>query len=218
MWKNIGKIAEQLVERQSVLLMLVGAVFIILAASKGVSYHDWFPIKDPEGRIAAAVGGLLIFAVGAFFSRRSPFEALNGRSYGVKILSPQKNDEVTMVNVIGEIKRKIPSGYSLMILRIYPDDGFIPLKEVDVDDDGVSWKASGCDIGGKSGDPRSLAAYLVGPSGKALFRYFREAAAVHNKMKVSFEKLSTEGAEFLPLIYEKTTDMVECAKVPLKRK
>jgi hypothetical protein len=124
---------------------------------------------------------------------------------------------VAVVNVIGEIKRKIPFGYSLMILRIYPDNGFIPLMEVQFGNDGKSWTANGCDIGGKSGERRRLGAYLVGPSGKALFRYFREASAVHNKTKVSLEKLSSERAEFLPLIYERTNDMVKCAEVPLKR-
>jgi hypothetical protein len=53
MWKQFARIAEQLFERQGLLLMIVGAAFMILAASKGIRFHDWFTIEDLGGRIAA---------------------------------------------------------------------------------------------------------------------------------------------------------------------
>jgi hypothetical protein len=160
-----------------------------------------------------------LLAIGIFVSVRAPASEPDGAKYGVKIISPQERERVGVVNVIGEIKKKIPKGYTLMLLRFYPDAGnaFYPWADVRLDPDNKGWTVVDCDIGSKTGDRRILAIYLVGASGKALISYYREASRVHNATNEKLRKVSDEKIELLPLIPEKTGDMIKCAEVLVVR-
>jgi hypothetical protein len=68
------------------------------------------------------------------------------------------------------------------------------------------------DLAGKPGDSRIIAAYLVGPSGRMLLKYFKDAEQVHNKTIQG-----TENPQYLPPLQEKTADMVECCCVEVIR-
>jgi hypothetical protein len=83
--------------------------------------------------------------------------------------------------------------------------------------DNKRWTVVDCDIGGRKGDRRILAVYLVGESGKALIRYFRDASRVHNATNEKLRKFPDEKIETLPLIVEKTRDMIKCAEVLVVR-
>ena len=84
------------------------------------------------------------------------------------------------VDVHGTLETKIPPGYRLRVLRIYPNNDVYPLREATVAPDGRTWEALSCDIGGVSGNDRSLGAYLCGPGAEALFAYLEDAVQVHN--------------------------------------
>jgi hypothetical protein len=103
-----------------------------------------------------------------------------------------------------------------MLLLIYPDlhNAIYPLVEVRVDDDGRNWTVPSCDIGGRTGERRVIGFYLVGPAGRALFRYYREAAKVHNETNNLLQRAVPEtDIKHLPLILERTHDMIKCAEV-----
>jgi hypothetical protein len=169
------------------------------------------------GKVVIAAVGIVLIAFGIFASMKSPTSELDGEKYGVTITNPKPGESVSIVNVVGKINKRIPPGYTLMILRIYPEfgNGFIPLKDAVLDPDKKGWTAFSCDIGGKRKDKRAFGVYLVGPSGQALFRYFREATTEHNITKERLETHPGEKANYLPLIQEKTRDMIKCAEVPV---
>ena len=218
MWESIVEGWNKLLDRPALLLLLLGTLLFIFGATRGIQFNALLPLTDDVGRYSALGAGALLFLIGIYLVRNNP-EAGGGGNYGITITSPRPNAQVDRVDVTGEIKRQPPDGYKLMILRIHPDSqgGFVPLKEVKFIDK-KRWVAEQCDIGGKTGDARALGVYLVGKSGQALFGYFRDAADVHNPMKIELEAFSKREQKFLPLIKEKTTDMIEGAEVAVKRK
>jgi hypothetical protein len=222
MWKTTIEAAiAELAERYNVLLTVFGIALFILGAAAGIRYHGWFEINVPGQQYALEALGLTMLCVGIIFSSRESSPVPDGKKFGVTIKSPLPHTSVSILNVVGQISKKIPHGYSLMLLRIYPDfnNGIYLWAEVRLDADGKNWTVADCDIGGRVGDRRVLGVYLVGPSGKALFQYFREAAEVHNATNANLLKASP-GAEIrhLPLIFERTPDMVKCAEVIVTRK
>jgi len=63
------------------------------------------------------------------------------------------------------------------------------------------WTADHCNAGGKSGDRRSIAAFIVGPSGAAIIKYHEDAARVHRKTKLELERLTKKQRDdWLPAI------------------
>jgi len=70
------------------------------------------------------------------------------------------------------------------------------------------WTADHCNAGGKSGDRRSIAAFIVGPSGAALIEYHDEAVRVHRKTMRELEQLTKKDRDdWLPAILVDTPDM-----------
>ncbi len=81
------------------------------------------------------------------------------------------------------------------------------------------WIADNCNVGGKSGDRRSIAAFIVGPSGAALIEYHYDAGRVHRKTVLELEQLTQKQRDdWLPALPVDTPDMVECHRVPIKVK
>ncbi len=106
--------------------------------------------------------------------------------------------------------------------KILPDTDFVlSSQKVDCDVrilDDNTWIANACDIGGESGHPRKLAIYMVGPAGRALIRYFKEAESSHNSVRSLLKPGKEKEFQFLPLIKEKTPDTIMCAEVFIYRK
>jgi hypothetical protein len=194
MWETIKDTLAQLFYRVGVLLILLGVILFILGAAGGVGYNAVLAIKDPLAQYALEIVGSILLAIGIFVSVRIPASEPDGAKIGVKIISPRENERVGVVNVIGEIEKKVPNGYTLMLLRVYPDAGHAvyPWAEVRLNPDNKRWTVVDCDIGGRKGDRRILAVYLVGESGKALIRYFREASRVHNATNEKLRKFPDE--------------------------
>jgi hypothetical protein len=151
--------------------------------------------------------GLVLFITGLVLLIKTPAPLLKASDYGVIVHSPRSGETVDVVEVAGTIKKMPPKDYKLMIFRIYPDLGraIYLLREVDYLEDG-KWIAKGCDIGGKTGNNRSLGVYLVGKSGQALFKYSKRATDVQK------ETGKPPGANNLAFIYEdeRTEDMIMC--------
>jgi hypothetical protein len=207
------EIISRLIDSVPTLLIVLGVVVNILGLAGGVTYHQWLPINETAWRIGTVVVGMALLALG-FFQSRKDFTVPQARKYGINIQHPAEGERVGVVDVKGTIKKALPDGYALKILRIYPGtDNFIPVGEARVDIEKGIWKAENCDIGGVPGDRRSIGAYLIGPGGAILLDYFVKASRVHNKLR---DEVGKKG-EFLPLLEKRTPDMVECDRISVWR-
>jgi hypothetical protein len=213
MWEAVGDAFQKLLDRAALFLVIVGTVVLFLGLAKGIAYNNWFPIADDVGRYGAIAAGVVLLGVGLVLFVKTPAPLLRASDYGIVITRPSSGEPVGVVEIAGTMKKAPPKGYKLMVLRIYPDTkrrAIHPLREVDYADDGKSWNAKGCDIGGAPGENRALGIYLVGEAGQALIDYYDEAAKVHKRSK-------KPDSENLPLIVERTPDMIKCKEVPLVR-
>jgi hypothetical protein len=158
MWKTVQVAVAQLAERYNILLTVFGTILFVLGAAGGVRHNTWFGINDPRQQYALEALWLIVIAIGIFFSLREPESIPGGKKFGVTIKSPLPHTHVGILNVVGQIAKKIPDGYSLMLLRIYPDfnNGIYPWAEVRLDADEKNWTVADCDIGGRAGDRRVL--------------------------------------------------------------
>ena len=214
MWKAISDALQKLIDRAPLFLVIVGTIVVFIGLAKGITYDNWFPITDDVGRYGAIVVGAVLLLVGLFLFIKTPAPLLKASDYGIVITTPRPYESVDVVEIAGTMKKAPPGGYKLMVLRIYPDTkhrAIHPLREVEYGNDGKSWNAKGCDIGGKPGDNRVLGIYLVGQSGLALFDYYDEAAKVHIATK-------RPNSAPLPPITVRTPDMIKCEEVALVRK
>jgi len=231
MWESVTDIVKKLFERSGLLLIIFGILALFIGFAKGISYNSWLPITDDVGRFGAIGLGAILFFIGLLFLNREPAAPLNASDYGIKILNPGPRELVDIVNVSGTAKKKPPEGYTLMIFRIYheTDWPFVPLKEAYFNEDGKTWYANGCDIGGVKGNDRTLGAYLVGKSGQALIRYYESANAEHRALKqemldvIELAKsakatVTPKKERFVPRIFNRTTDMIKCHEVHVIRK
>jgi hypothetical protein len=50
--------------------------------------------------------------------------------------------------VRGTIKKALPSGYTVRVLRVYSDLAFTPLKQARVSAENGTWEANDCVVGG----------------------------------------------------------------------
>jgi hypothetical protein len=220
-WDAIKEFGSKVADRPAIFLMIAGVFFLALGIAKGVTYQGWFPLNDDVGRFSAIAVGLALILWGGLEARRKPAPPIDVAKYGIKISSPLPRQDVDLrVTVTGTIKGSLPDGYKLMVLRMYPDqeDAFHPLREATINPDKTTWYAADCDMGGKAGDTRAIGAYLIGKSGQTFLRYYSDAAGVHYQLKGLHEKHQQEPFRYLPLIRERTNDMVECDRVPVKRR
>lgn len=215
MGKIVAKLITGLIDSLPALLIVLGVMLFTLGLAGGVTYQNWFPFPDMGARIAAGLAGGIAVGLGVLVGRQ-PGRIPRAADYGFTIDHPVDNDEVDAPDIRGRLKKAPPPHFVVMIVRGHPDESFMPLKPAAVDPEKGTWEAVACDIGGSTGDPRTLRVYLVGRDGAALFAYYSAAARVHGR--VLKELPATVERTYLPLIKEPTSDMVECARVKLRRK
>jgi hypothetical protein len=187
--------------------------------------HASFP-GDMERLIRGLTGGSRqqaapvapLSAAGVYLRTKARMQLPDPKAYGIKITTPSDKDHVDVADVKGKITRNPPENYKLMVLRIYPKDGnaFYPLKpEVRIEEGGKTWIANSCVVGGPtvSADQLKIGIYLVGPSGRALINYFRDAERTHNENKKLLKPGTQEKFRPLPHIRDRTNDMLECHEV-----
>lgn len=216
-------IAEKLLDSFPTLVTVVGVALIVLGLTGGVTYNTWLPIPDMAGRVAASILGFVIASAGAgfyFWSQSRKPSRIDPSRYGIKITLPREGDEVNTVDVRGTIKQALPENHTLRIFRIYPGSrNMTPIGKAIIDLSAGDWIADDCNAGGKSGDRRSIAALVVGPSGAALIEYYQNAASVHRNTMRELEQLTKKQRDdWLPPIPVDTPDMVECHRVGIKVK
>ena len=210
----------KLIESIPALLIVLGVGMLILGFAEGIKYNQWLPITDPLGRAGAFVTGAILLGLGVYSWTATKSPSLTPSAYGIKINHPKSGDRIVdVVDVRGTIKKPVPEGFTLRVFRIYPDsDAFVPVGgKARVDMQSGTWEADRCSVGGKTGDKRAIAVYLVGASGSALIEYHTEAARVHRRtIDRLFDATKIEG-EFLPPVGLRTQDMFECDRVPVWR-
>jgi hypothetical protein len=217
LWKALGegisKLAEQPIVLLNVLLLVFGAALFVLGAAGGVRYSGYLPIPDDVGRYLMTAGGAALLIVGIFLAagqtQRKPqkAESFEAKITGLVSVGPGK------MEVKGSIKRLPPEGCKLMLLRFFPDGRFVPVKvDVRFEKKGsrYEWVAYDCAIRTKPGERRTVAAYLVGKSGQALFQYHEEAVTFYSSQQ-------TDPNRFMPAIKLPTEDMVKLDELELPR-
>lgn len=211
-------VVAEFLDRRFLVLVVLGVICLILGASNGISFAKFTLLVNETGQWALYGAGALL-TIAALVTKSSSSEP-NPSRYGVKITYPQHMEQVDIVDVRGIIKKRPPSDYTLVALRQYSGRylTIYPMSEAGFSEDGKSWTAPACNIGGSTGDSRTIGIYLVGPSGRALIRYFKDAEAVHGRALAQVWQSVSEEARTLPLITDLTADMVKCAEVLVKRK
>ena len=215
-------IAEKLLESFPTLLAVGGIALGVLGLAGGVAYNNFLPIPDTAGRLAAGGAGAILLAIGvalylASQSKRSPRPDIG--KYGIKIATPHEQDEINTVDVRGVIKSPLPDDYSLRVFRIYPgSERMTPIGKATIDNAAGTWVAENCNAGGKTGDKRSIAAFLVGAAGVALIDYHNDAARVHHKTRDQLRAANGTEGDFLPALPVGQPDMFECHRVPIRVK
>ena len=203
------EIVKSLVERMHILVIL-GFIALLLGLSGGISYHEILPFPDILGRVASCAIGVILISLGAIIQKSST-NLPKASDYGIEITHPESDAKVDKPNMKGTIKKLPPDGYCLYAMRVYGDGRLYPVKKIHIQPDGINWQASNCDIGGKPGDYRGLAVYIVGGGGRILIDYYKDAAEIHNVFS------GQKDFKPLPLIGDTPTDMILCAKVDLVR-
>lgn len=213
MAEGIEKLLSRLVDSIPVLLIILGAAFLLLGLAGGVTYNQWFPILEHEARVAAGLVGIVLLALGV---SRIRDDLPKAEEYGIKIYRPSEGEKVGIVDVRGTIGKQPPQGYTLRVFRIYPANSFIDIREARIIDG--EWVARECDIGGKAGDKRELGVFLVGPNGEALLEYYAKATDRRKSLLEQLLKARLKANIYLPPIEKRTLDMIECARVQVERK
>jgi hypothetical protein len=218
MWETIKEVTLAAIDRPGLILMILGAAVMALGAAGGITYGNWLPLTTNLQQASVGGVGLLLFLVGVVWLVRTPQTSLNAKSFGVKITDPQAGDKIGVVTVRGTIRRSVPPGYELRLLRMYPgQDGYLPMNSATIDDTGKKWEAYGCDIGGRPGEQRIIAACLVGPSGKVLLNFYRVMARLYNPAREQIITNSGPTPPAMPLIDGFTTDMHVCTRIAVTR-
>ena len=218
-WKERG--IERLLGSASVILAVAGIAFIALGIVGSVK--DWMHLEESWRYISVALGVVLLV-----FGMRTWDREISPRLPRIKITSPTPNSEATRVDVFGTVEGTIPKGYVLRLMRVYGNERFTPVGPKRIEVKAGEWVAQDCELGGKPGEKRYFAAYLVGPSGEALLAYHNEASSTHQRTLSQLRTLSkaavkekslqaaTPEPEYLPAIEKRTTDMFECYRVSLQ--
>lgn len=213
MGETLTKLLSQLIESLPALLIVLAVIFLLLGLAGGVTYHDFLPIRETTPRALAVAACIVLFGLAVYFARTTVSLALPKKeNYGVTITRPTEGSHIAVADVEGTIKKKLPVVYTLEILRMYPEGGFIPMSRAEPDYNSGTWRANGCNIGGVSGNARIIGAYIVGPSGRTLFEYYSQANSV---LKIA-RSLAKKDDLYLPPL-KPTQDMVECARVGVIR-
>jgi hypothetical protein len=133
---------EKLPDLVGLIVFIVGAVFFVLAAIHKFSYGKLnAPIDDPQWRNWAAVAGIILMVIGIVIQvwslkKSSVFLSQSqADDFEIEIVFPTRHTPLKSVTVQGTMKKSLPEGYKLWILRLYHDGRYYPLHQCIVGDD-----------------------------------------------------------------------------------
>lgn len=177
----IGAVVDAIKDRIGPLLLCVaGVAFVAAGLFGGLQYQNWAPMPELSWRIAAMVIGLVLIGVGIYFERTNS-ETLDHKGaakLGIEFTDPTAGDvvEERCVVVRGKIKKRLPRGYSLWIVRVVPD-GWYPSREAQVKQHDKTWEARDVFIGHPTEPQWEMGAYVVGPIGSAAIQLWKSDSA-----------------------------------------
>jgi hypothetical protein len=236
-WKQV---LAELFTRTPALLIVTGGILMALGATGGIVGKT--PAMQEVWQIAIFAAGAAALLAGVYAAIRQGTHVDKPKDIKVKITSPiARSDAASRVDIHGEMEGTVPPGYVFRMMRVYRNERMTPIGPHTIRVESKKWSAHDCDIGGKPGELRSVAAFLIGPSGQALLAFFEEAASENYKLLTRLqgitysaglsakgepvkntsvrEFLESDGSVgiYLPAIKQGTTDMFEYARVELKR-
>lgn len=210
------KVVNAILSSRQTLLLLLGVCFVVLAIAGGVTYEQWLPMPGKMERLLAGFSGFVLVGLSFLRPQTDGLSEEQIRSFGITIRSPIEGTEVSgKTHVNGDYKKKWPNNYELVLLRGYPQGGFVPNSAVTCDPEKKSWMAQDFDIGGASGNARRIEAWLIGQDGRVLLDNWAENHKVVRDLNDAVG--SGEKAQWLPPIKAPTKDMHRCAWVSVKR-
>lgn len=216
----MDKILDFILASRPTLFILVGAVLVLFAASKGVSYGDWhFAIEESWSRIGVGIAGFVFVGLSFVKPEIDHLSDTAVAKLGIKIISPtEKAVLANKTNVRITTAKPIPKGYRLFVLRGYPTGGFVPNAELVPSADQKEWNAYDFDIGGVTNDARRIEAWVVGEDGVRLLDTWVAAQAVHKQVVNQLKKADPSAKiKWLDPIMEPARDMHRACWIPVSR-
>ena len=215
-------VVAKLLDSFPTLIALAGIALLVLGLAGGITYNVWLPIPDPTARLAAGILGFFIATADVLLHISSMSKKparIDPARYGIKITRPGKGEEIDVIDVEGEIQHALPDGYSLRVFRVFPgSERMGPMGRATITLATKKWVADNCSAGGRSGEKRSIAAFIVGPSGASLIDYHIDAARIHRKTMDQLRQATGDEGEYLPAIRTDAPDMFESDRVAIKIK
>lgn len=216
-WKR--DIVAAISGQKFLLFAILGFILILLGILDGVPREGWTAISESWRFVAIGIGIVLIVAgtVVSIFDERTTRRLPKIKDYDIKIENPKDADSVSEVSVRGTIKKAIPGGYSLRVLRIHPSAGtFVPIGEARIDIAKGTWMTDDCKIWGEPKEKWAIGVYLVGRDGNILLNYYTQAARINNDI-TALRNLTKNKQQYLLPLQQRTSDMIECARVKVFR-
>jgi hypothetical protein len=180
------------------LSLILGTALCTLAASGGVSSLG-LRVDEPQWRVTLAAVGIVLMSVGLYLAVRpdSSPSMPDSAKFGIKILTPSPGSTSSFsFEVLGDYKL-LPVGYSIRVVVVEGERHW-PQGVARINANNKQWRAMVHHMGGAKGQPRTIAAVVMGESGSILCDYY--------------EKAGRETGKWIP-ITRLTPDMAECDNV-----
>lgn len=203
---NDKSLLEKVIDNTPVLLVVLG-LFLLLIGATGRWSNPPLQINDPIWRVSLATIGIIIAGIGVLLIWRERVATKSIKSetadYGIKILSPKVEQEVSEEIVVSGTYIKLPSNKNIKLFMKSPrSNEYWPVpNNVVFDENRKSWQGK-VYISGEPGLRRIIIVAIVGESGLALCEYFERVGFVTKKW---------------PGITRLTPDIDECDSVTIIR-
>lgn len=217
---KLSQILRDVLASHSKITLLLGAILFVGGAAGGVTYNSWLPIPDQWAQLSLMVAGAVLIAT-SFFTI-TPAKGLKSdelAKLGIQITAPHAGERIKgKVRVTVTSSGQVPEGYELHVLRGYPKvSGVVPNTKVHKTAEKLEWVAHDFDIGGTTGETRTIEVWLVGAGGLALLANWEANHKVVSEANRSLKTLGQNNLNWLPPITRFTPDMYRCQSVVVAR-
>jgi hypothetical protein len=178
------------------ILVIIGLLLLIIGANGGWP-QPYLCINEIIWRIILAVMGFIVSLTGIFIIIREKKDrkTISVKNYGIKILSPEKNQGVgDRVDITG-IFEKWPEHQTVKLFIKSPktNEYWPQPKPISIDKNKESWKGQvymGCDIGKE----RNIVIALINEGGQSLCDYYEKVGKKTNQW-IGVQKLPNDVIE-----------------------
>jgi hypothetical protein len=177
MWKAAVAIANNLLQREAVLILLAGAALIICGASEGIPFTQ---ITVPRPLPLLIIGfvlvgtGVTLVVRHAFYPANPQLQKIDPAEFGVKIESPKDRDfvDAEYFTMSGVFQKALPNHYTVEILERDLGQGNYRWRGTATIFNHVNTWQARVWCGDESGKERIYSVVIAGPSAQALFLYY----------------------------------------------